>query len=223
MMVLKKSPLNGSPADTCSKPITRVSSAPSSRYLVSEAQKAEIAACLRETLQRIKPLVFVAMVLIPAILIGSIFWFATRSGTLNVTVVESDGRTTSYSQPIGLSGSDRHLAGTEGWKYDFPFQRPPRRHDNRHVPTAIRRDRQSQHAVHGALRPGRNDHQHHRWQRPHAADCKACRARPARPRPASRCLRCLSRLACSGSIMASDPCLQHVEAAAAPCWLATIR
>jgi hypothetical protein len=98
---------------------------PRRRYFVSEAQKAEIAACLRETLQRIKPFVFVAMVLIPAILIGSIFWFATRSGTLNVTVVESDGQTTSYSQPIGLSGSTGTLPCTEGWNVVFHVSGQP--------------------------------------------------------------------------------------------------
>jgi hypothetical protein len=92
---------------------------PRRRYFVNEAQKTEIAACIRETLRRIKPLVFVAMVLIPAILIGSIFWFATRGGTLSVSVVESGGQTTTYSQPIGPDGSSGTWPGTEGSSVSF--------------------------------------------------------------------------------------------------------
>jgi hypothetical protein len=92
---------------------------PRRRYFVNEAQKAEIAACVRETLRRIKPLVFVAMVLIPAILIGSIFWFATRGGTLSVTVVESVGQATTYIQPIGPDGSSGTLPGAEGSSVRF--------------------------------------------------------------------------------------------------------
>jgi hypothetical protein len=65
-------------------------------------------------LRRIRPVVFVAMVLIPAILIGSIFWFATRGGTLSVSVVESGGQTTTHSQPIGPDGSDGMLSGIDG-------------------------------------------------------------------------------------------------------------
>ncbi len=98
---------------------------PKQRYLVNETQKAQIAACLRETLRRIKPSVFVAMVLIPAILIGSIFWFATRGGTLNVTIVESDGRTTTYSQPIGPDGSNGTLPGADGSSINFHFSSLP--------------------------------------------------------------------------------------------------
>jgi hypothetical protein len=92
---------------------------PKQRHLVNEAQKAQIAACIRDNLRRIKPFVFVAMVLIPAMLIGSIFWFATRGGTLNVTIAESDGRTTSYSQPIGPDGSSGTLPGADGSSINF--------------------------------------------------------------------------------------------------------
>jgi hypothetical protein len=92
---------------------------PRRRYVVNDAQKAEIAASIRETLRRIKPFVFVAMVLIPAVLTGSIFWFVTRGGTLNITVVESDGRTTAHSQPIGPDGSTGTLPGADGSKVIF--------------------------------------------------------------------------------------------------------
>jgi hypothetical protein len=98
---------------------------PKQRYLVNETQKAEIAACVRETLRRIKPWVFVAMVLIPAILIGSIFWFATRGGTLDVTIVESDGRTTTYSQPMAPDGSDGTLPAADGSSINFHFSSLP--------------------------------------------------------------------------------------------------
>jgi hypothetical protein len=98
---------------------------PKRRYVVNEAQKAEIAACIRETLRRLKPFVFVAMVLIPAVLVGSIFWFATRGGTLTATVTESDGRTTTYSQPIGPDGTSGTLPGTEGSSVTFNVSGPP--------------------------------------------------------------------------------------------------
>jgi hypothetical protein len=51
---------------------------PSRRYVVDEAQKAEIAGCIRETLRRIRPYVFVAAVGIPAVLAAGIFWLLTR-------------------------------------------------------------------------------------------------------------------------------------------------
>jgi hypothetical protein len=92
---------------------------PKRRYVVNEAQKADIAACMRETFRRLKPFVFVAMVLIPAVLAGSIFWFATRAGTLTATVTESDGRTTTYSQAIGPDGTSGTLPGTEGSSVTF--------------------------------------------------------------------------------------------------------
>ena len=57
---------------------------PKRRFFVTESQKAEIAGCIRETMRRIKPFVFVAMVLIPLLLIGGTFWFALRGGTLVV-------------------------------------------------------------------------------------------------------------------------------------------
>ena len=44
---------------------------PRRRFLVNEAQKADIAACMRETLRRIKPFVFLMMAII-------LFAFAIR-------------------------------------------------------------------------------------------------------------------------------------------------
>jgi hypothetical protein len=92
---------------------------PKRRYVVNEAQKADIAACMRETFRRLKPFVFVAMVLIPAVLVGSIFWFATRGGTLVANVSESGGRTTTYSQPIGPDGTSGTLPQTDGSSIAF--------------------------------------------------------------------------------------------------------
>jgi hypothetical protein len=45
----------------------------SRHYLVNEAQKAEIAACLRATLRRLTPWVFVAMVVLPLLIGGGVF------------------------------------------------------------------------------------------------------------------------------------------------------
>jgi hypothetical protein len=47
---------------------------PSHRHLVDEAQKAEIAGCIRDTLKRIKPYAFVAAGVIPVVLGACIFW-----------------------------------------------------------------------------------------------------------------------------------------------------
>jgi hypothetical protein len=51
---------------------------PSRRYLVDEAQKAAIAACIRETLRRIRPYVFAAAVAIPVVLGAGIFWLVSH-------------------------------------------------------------------------------------------------------------------------------------------------
>jgi len=98
---------------------------PRRRYFVNEAQKAEIAACVRETLKRLKPFVLVAAILIPVIMTGSLFWFATSGATLVVTVIEASGQTTKYDQPIGPHGSIGTLAGTEGSSVVFRVSGPP--------------------------------------------------------------------------------------------------
>src|ERR1700688_562234 len=83
---------------------------PRRRYFVNEAQKAEIAACLRETLRRIKPFALVSAVLIPLVLAAAVLWLACSGGTLTVTVVGATGESTSYTQPIDASGSTGTLA-----------------------------------------------------------------------------------------------------------------
>ena len=100
---------------------------PRRRYFVDDAQKAAIAGCIRQTLQRIKPWVFVAAVLIPAITIILTFWFAMRGATLSVTVTEAGGPTTTYTQPIGRNGSTGTLAGAAGAKVAFAVSGPPAR------------------------------------------------------------------------------------------------
>ena len=55
---------------------------PRRRFLVNEAQKADIAACMRETLRRIKPFVFLMMAALPAAIVGLIYWFVVTSATL---------------------------------------------------------------------------------------------------------------------------------------------
>jgi hypothetical protein len=49
----------------------------SRHYLVNEAQKAEIAACLRDTLRKLKPWVMVAMVVLPLLICGGVFSLVT--------------------------------------------------------------------------------------------------------------------------------------------------
>ena len=72
---------------------------PRRRFLVNEAQKADIAACMRETLRRIKPFVFVMMAALPAAIGGLIYWFVVTSATLTVIVVDSGGRPRSTTKP----------------------------------------------------------------------------------------------------------------------------
>jgi hypothetical protein len=98
---------------------------PRRRYFVNEAQKADIAACVRETLKRLKPFVLAAAILIPVIMVGSIFWFATSGATLIVTITEESGQTTTYNQPIGPHGSTGTLEGAEGSSVVFRVSGPP--------------------------------------------------------------------------------------------------
>jgi len=98
---------------------------PSRRYVVNEAQKAEIAACIRETFRRIKPFAIAAAVLIPLIIMGALFWFVTRDGTLSVTVTEAGGATQSFSQRIGPEGASRSWPGADGSTIVFRVSGPP--------------------------------------------------------------------------------------------------
>ena len=91
---------------------------PRRRYLVNASQKAEIAECIRQTLRRIKPFVFSAAILIPLVLIGSIFWFATSGATLSVTVVDASGPTTTR-QWIGPHGATGTVVGAAGSRSVF--------------------------------------------------------------------------------------------------------
>jgi hypothetical protein len=98
---------------------------PRRRYFVNEAQKADIAACMRRTLKRLKPFALAAAILIPVVITGSLFWFATTGATLSVTVIEEGGQTTRYDQPIGPHGSTGTLAGAEGSSVVFRVSGPP--------------------------------------------------------------------------------------------------
>jgi hypothetical protein len=85
---------------------------PKRRYLVTEAQKAEIAACIRDTLRFLKPIALAAAVLIPVTIAGAVFWLASLGGTLTVTETHG-GETTTYTQSIGLTGSTGTLKGPD--------------------------------------------------------------------------------------------------------------
>ena len=91
---------------------------PRRSYLVTEAQKAEIAACTRETLRRIKPFALIAALVIPILLIGGTFWLAlhTGGGALTATITRASGETTSFVQPIDAGGSTVTVDGEAGAK-----------------------------------------------------------------------------------------------------------
>lgn len=83
-------------------------------YFVTEAQKAAIAGCIRETLRRIRPFVFAAAVVMPCVLIGAVVWFATRGATLSVSEVDAAGKATAHTLPIGAHGAAGTLMGAAG-------------------------------------------------------------------------------------------------------------
>jgi hypothetical protein len=93
--------------------------------LVNEAQKAELAACTRETLRRIKPFVFATMIALPAAIGGLIFWFVSSSATLTVIVVDGNGKTEIHDQAIGRHGATGTLAGADGSSVTFRVSGPP--------------------------------------------------------------------------------------------------
>lgn len=98
---------------------------PRRRFLVNEAQKADIAACMRETLRRIKPFVFVMMAALPAAIGGLIYWFVVTSATLTVIVVDSGGKTEIHDQAIGRHGATGTLAGADGSSVAYRVSGPP--------------------------------------------------------------------------------------------------
>jgi hypothetical protein len=97
---------------------------PRRRFLVNEAQKRAVAACIRETLISIKPFVFIAAVLIPLALIGGTVWLALQGGTLNVAETHVGSSTTTYSQMIGQSGSTGTLT-SDSSRVVFHVSGPP--------------------------------------------------------------------------------------------------
>ena len=94
-------------------------------YFVSEDQKRAIAACIRETLRRVKPFVFAAAVVIPIILIGGTFWLALRDSVLRVTIIDAKGAVSHHSQMLGSSGADGEVEGVSGSKIVFHVSGPP--------------------------------------------------------------------------------------------------
>jgi hypothetical protein len=90
---------------------------PRRRYFVNDAQKAIISACIRETLRRLIPVVIVAAIVIPLVLIGGTLWLAFQGASLGVTATNAAGDTTSYIQAIDRDGSTVTLAGEAGAKF----------------------------------------------------------------------------------------------------------
>jgi hypothetical protein len=98
---------------------------PRRRYFVNEVQKAEIAACIRETLRRIKPFAFGAAAVIPLVLAGAIMWFTLSGATLVVTEVDAAGITTIHEQPIGKAGATGTQAYATGGHFTYAASGPP--------------------------------------------------------------------------------------------------
>jgi hypothetical protein len=87
---------------------------PKQRFLVNEAQKAEIAACIRVTMKRIKPFVFASAVAIPLLLIAGIFAFVFTSGSLAVVEVSATGETASHTQWLHPNGATVVISDKSG-------------------------------------------------------------------------------------------------------------
>jgi hypothetical protein len=98
---------------------------PKRRYFVTAAQKVEIAACIRETLRRMKPFIFAVALLMPLALIGGTFWLAFRGATLNVTTTDAAGHVSTYAQSIDRAGSMGTIAGPAGTSVVFKVSGPP--------------------------------------------------------------------------------------------------
>jgi len=98
---------------------------PRRRFLVNEAQKAEIAGCMRETFRRVKPFVFAMMVVLPAAIGGLIYWFIATSATLSVIVADVGGKPEIHDQSIGRHGATGTIAGPDGSSVAFRVSGPP--------------------------------------------------------------------------------------------------
>jgi hypothetical protein len=97
---------------------------PRRRFLVNEAQKTDIASCMRETFRRIRPFVF-GMVVLPAAIGGLIYWFIASSATLTVIVADVGGKPEVHDQTIGRHGASGTIAGPDGSSVAFRVSGPP--------------------------------------------------------------------------------------------------
>jgi hypothetical protein len=98
---------------------------PRRRYFVNEPQKTEIAARIRETLRRIRPIALATALLMPLVLIAAITWFTARGATLVVTEVDAAGVTTTHDQPIGKDGASGVLTYATGGRVAYAVSGPP--------------------------------------------------------------------------------------------------
>jgi hypothetical protein len=89
---------------------------PPRRYLVNEAQKVEIAACLRKAMRRIIPLVCVAALLIPLVIVAANFWMMSGGATTPTVTLTTVGPDTTITAtlPLGPTGAKFTLPGTGG-------------------------------------------------------------------------------------------------------------
>jgi hypothetical protein len=82
---------------------------PHHRYFVSETQKAEIVACIRQTMRRMTPFVLAVAVLIPLVLVVATLWLVIgdrSTATLTVaTQIDHTSRSTVATLPIDPTGA----------------------------------------------------------------------------------------------------------------------
>ena len=186
---------------------------PRRRYFVNEAQKAIIAARIRETLRRIIPVVIVAAIVIPLALVGGTLWLAFQGASLGVTVTSATGKTTSYIQGFDPGRQHRHSGRTGGRKGRLSRERFPRerRHDHHDL---VRCERQSRRALLQSLRPRRDESRHRRRQSPHDQHGRPRRP-PRRDAQCNPALRDAVGLCDVRAVFRTDAPLQYEAAAAA--------
>ncbi len=98
---------------------------PARRYLVTEAEKAKIAECLRQTLQRIKPFALATAVLMPLVLVAAVLWLSFTGCRLTVILIDEKGQSSTYTQPIGPDGAIGTLDAASGATVTFKVSGPP--------------------------------------------------------------------------------------------------
>ena len=94
-------------------------------YFVNEEQKRAIAACIRETLRRMKPFAYAAAVVIPILLVGGTLLLALSGNVTRVIIIDAQGAQSHHSEMMESSGADGEVQGASGTKIVFHVSGPP--------------------------------------------------------------------------------------------------